>query len=140
MKILLAVDGSEYTKKMVSYLTSHPEMVSPSHQYTALTVQPPLPPRARAVVGKAEVDAYYAEEADAVLNGVQALLAPAGVQPERAMLVGSAGEEIAKFADEGGFDLVIMGSHGNGSLRSMVMGSVVTKVLAASKVPLLIVR
>ena len=140
MKVLLAVDGSEYTKKMLAYLGAHPELLGSSPQFTALTVQPALPPRARAMVGKAEVESYYAEEADKVLAAVDAQLAERSLKAERASLVGHAGEEIAKFAETGGFDLVVMGSHGNGSLTQLVMGSVATKVLANCKVPVLLVR
>ena len=140
MKVLLAVDGSEYTKKMLAYLGAHPELLGGSPQFTALTVQPALPPRARAMVGKSEVESYYAEEADKVFVGVEAQLNERKLKAERASLVGHAGEEIAKFADAGGFDLVVMGSHGNGSLSNLVMGSVATKVLATCKVPVLLVR
>ena len=52
MKILLAVDGSSFTKKMLAYLTTHLEMFSGDVEFTALTVQGTLPPRARAAVGK----------------------------------------------------------------------------------------
>jgi nucleotide-binding universal stress UspA family protein len=140
MKILLAVDGSAYTQKMLAYLGAHPELLSGSPAFTALTVQAPLPPRARAMVGKAEVEAYYAEEADKVLSAVEATLAQQNYTMQRASVVGFAGEEIAKFADAGGFDLLIMGSHGNGTFSNLVMGSVATKVLAASKVPVLLIR
>lgn len=44
MKILLAVDGSEYTKKMLAYLTTHDELFSTHNRYTVLTVNPQLPP------------------------------------------------------------------------------------------------
>ena len=37
MKILLAVDGSDYTRRMLSYLTTHDELLGPGHRYTALT-------------------------------------------------------------------------------------------------------
>ena len=131
MKILLAVDGSAYTQKMLAYLGAHPPLLS---------VQAPLPPRARAMVGKAEVDAYYAEEADKVLAAVEATMSQQNYKVQRASLVGNAGEEIAKFADAGKFDLVLMGSHGHGTLGNLVMGSVATQVLALSKVPVLLVR
>jgi nucleotide-binding universal stress UspA family protein len=62
------------------------------------------------------------------------------VTVERASKIGSAGEEIAKFAENGQFDLIIMGSHGQGSFSNLVMGSVATKVLAACKVPVLLIR
>ena len=140
MKILLAVDGSAYTQKMLAYLGAHPELLSGTPDFTALTVQAPLPPRARAMVGKAEVEAYYAEEADKVLSAVEATLAQQNYKMQRASVVGFAGEEIAKFADAGGFDLLIMGSHGQGALSNLVMGSVATQVLAGCKVPVLLVR
>ena len=57
MKILLAVDGSAYTKKMLAYLTVHAELFAAVTYYTVFTAQPPLPPRARAAVGKEIADA-----------------------------------------------------------------------------------
>ena len=52
MNILLAVDGSTYTKRMLAYLATHSELFATGNDYTVLTVQPQLPPRARAAVGK----------------------------------------------------------------------------------------
>ena len=54
--------------------------------------------------------------------------------------VGPAGELIARAASEGGFDLVLMGSHGHGALANLVLGSVATQVLARCQVPVLLVR
>ena len=47
---------------------------------------------------------------------------------------------IAKLAEDGRFDMVVMGSHGHGAWANLVMGSVTTQVLANCKVPVLIVR
>ena len=74
MNILLAVDGSPYTKKMLAYLVTHNEIFNASAQYTVLTVQPPLPPRARAAVGKDVVNNYHAEEAEKVMAPVRKFL------------------------------------------------------------------
>ncbi|MFZ3125696.1 MAG: universal stress protein [Acidovorax sp.] len=140
MNILLAVDGSAYTKKMLAYLAAHEELLGGTHEYTVLTVQPPLPPRARAALGKEVVDTYYAEEAEKILAPVSKFMTRHGVQPNCMVKVGHVGETIAKVADTGKFDLLVMGSHGHGALGTLVMGSVTTQVLAHSKVPLLIVR
>ena len=140
MNILLAVDGSKYTKKMLAYLTTHDEFFSVNNTYTVLTVQPALPPRARAAVGKDVVNSYYADETDKVLAPVAKFLARHDINAKCEWKVGQAGETSAKFADDGKFDLLMMGSHGNGALGSLVMGSVATKVLAQSKVPVLLVR
>lgn len=140
MKILLAVDGSPYTQKMLNYLASHPEMLGSTHAYTAITVQSALPPRARNALGKDVVDEYYAEEAAKVLDPVCEFLAKHNVKVTRQAEVGPAGELIAKAATEGGFDLLVMGAHGHGALGNLVMGSVSTKVLASSTLPVLLVR
>ena len=141
MKILLAVDGSPYTKKMLAYLAAHDELITAGrHEYTALTVQAALPPRARAALSKELVDEYYAEEAAKVLDPVRAFMGQSGLAPTCQCQVGPAGETIAKFAEDGKFDLVIMGTHGHGSLGKLVMGSVSTQVLAGCSVPVMLIR
>ncbi len=140
MNILLAVDGSPYTKKMLAYLAAHEELLGNSHTYSVITVQSALPARARAALGKGEVDKYYAEEADKVLNPVVKFLSRKNVEPQRIVKVGPVGESIAKAAEAGNFDLLVMGSRGHGALATLVMGSVTTQVLAYGGVPVLIVR
>ena len=140
MKILLAVDGSAFTKKMLAYVTTHPELFGTDNDFTVLTVQPPLPPRARAMVGKEAVDGYYAEESQKVLDPVMKFLQRHSLKVRGAVKVGHAAEVIAKTAETGKYDMLIMGSHGHGSRANLVMGSVATKVLAHSTVPLLLVR
>ena len=140
MKILLAIDGSSYTQKMLAYMTTHDSLFGKHNEYTLLTVQPPLPPRARAAVGKEIVDSYYADEAGKVMTPAIEFLAPLGLTVKSEWKVGPAGETIAAHADEGKFDLLVMGSHGHSSLGNLIMGSVTTQVLARSKVPVLLVR
>lgn len=140
MKILLAVDGSEYTKKMLAYLTTHEGLFNATNQYTIFTAQPALPPRARAAVGKEIVDKYHTEEAEKILGPVSKFLLRHGIDAKSQWKVGPAGETVAKFAQAGKFDLVVMGSHGHGALTNLVMGSVATRVLANCSVPVLMVR
>jgi nucleotide-binding universal stress UspA family protein len=139
MKILLAVDGSPYTKKMLAYLTTH-DLFTKGNDFTVFTVQPILPPRARAAVGKEIANKYYAEEAEKVLSPVTKFLLRHNIDAKSSWKPGHAGETIADFANNGQFDMVIMGSHGHGTLVNLVMGSVATKVLALCKMPVLLVR
>ena len=140
MKILLAVDGSPYTKKMLAYLTTHLEMFSGDNEFTALTVLGTLPPRARAALGKEVVDTYYAEEAKKVLEPVIKFLTRHNLKVKSLSKIGNAGDTIAKTAESGNYDLVMMGSRGHGALGALVMGSVATRVLAHCKTPVLLVR
>ncbi|MCX7239577.1 MAG: universal stress protein [Burkholderiales bacterium] len=140
MKILLAVDGSAFSKKMLAYLSTHEQFFSPSNDYTVFTVQPALPPRARAAVGKEIVSHYHSEEAEKVLAPIGKFLLRHGINANSTWKIGPVGPSIAHLAESGKFDLVIMGSHGHGALASLVMGSVATQVLANCKVPVLLVR
>jgi nucleotide-binding universal stress UspA family protein len=140
MKILLAVDGSPFSKKMLAYLGTHDSLLSRDHSYTVFTAQAALPGRARAAVGKEIVDSYYAEESEKVLGPISKFLLRHGIDAKTSWKVGPAGPAIAKLAEQGKFDLVIMGSHGHGALYKLVMGSVATQVLAHCKVPVLLVR
>ncbi len=140
MKILLAVDGSAYTKRMLAYLATHEGVFSPNNDYTVLTVQYAVPPRARAAVGKDVVESYYKEEAEKIISPVDKFLVRHGISAKSVWKVGAIGETIGKFADSGKFDMLIMGSHGHGALVNLVMGSVATQVLAHCKTPVLLVR
>jgi nucleotide-binding universal stress UspA family protein len=140
MKILLAVDGSAYSKKMLAYLGTHEALLSPGHDYTVFTAQPDLPARAKAVVGKEVVKSYQSEEAEKVLAPVAKFLLRHGINAKTDWKVSAAGPAIAKLADSGKFDLLVMGSHGHSALGNLVMGSVTTQVLAHCKTPVLLVR
>ena len=94
MKILLAVDGSAYTQKMLAYLTSHQEMLGTGHEYTIITVQPLLPPRARAALGRDVVEQYYDEESTKILQPVQEFLNGRGVQVQSISKVGPIADTI----------------------------------------------
>lgn len=140
MKILLAVDGSAYTKKMLAYLATHEALFSPANEYTLFTVQQPFPARVKSVVGADVTRKYHEDEAEKVLAPTFKFLVRHGLNPTSSWKLGHPGDAISKFAEAGKFDLVVMGSHGHGTLGNLVMGSVATQVLAHCKVPLLLVR
>lgn len=140
MKILLAVDGSEYTRKMLDYVIANKSLFDASHRYTLFTAQPALPPHARSALGANVVHDYHEDEAKKVLEPAMAQLAAAGLNADSAWKAGHVGDTIAARAKEGGYDMVIMGSHGHGALGRLVMGSVSTQVLAQCGVPVLLIR
>jgi nucleotide-binding universal stress UspA family protein len=141
VKILLAVDGSSYTKKMLAYISTHAELFGQAgNDFHAFTVEPAVPPRARSALGSEVVNQYYAEDSEKTLAPVCKFLARHGIDAKSSYKVGHAGEEIAAMANKGKFDMVVMGSHGHGALASLMMGSVASRVLANCEVPVLLVR
>ena len=140
MKILIAVDGSPFTKRMLAYLSAHDEFPGRSHDYTVFTAVPPVPPRAAAVLDKQTLTDYYADEAEKVLKPIRTFLAKQDIKADFSFKTGSVSEAITQMAEKGKFDLLVMGSHGHGTLTNLVLGSVATKVLAHCRVPVLLVR
>ena len=140
MKILIAADGSTYTKRMLAYLAAHDELLGPKHDYTVVHSVLAVPPRATAFVGSDVVRQYYEDEAEAVFKPIREFFTQQGITAEFVRTVSHAGESIAKLAEDGKFDLLVMGSHGHGELVNLVLGSVATKVLAKCSTPVLLIR
>ena len=140
MKILVAVDGSPFTKRMLAYLTAHDEWLGGQHAYTVLHTVPAVPPRAASVLDKTLLKSYYEEEGEKVFKPIRSFFKKQGVQAEFVAKVGAAADTIAAVATKGEYDLLIMGSHGHNTLGNLVMGSVATRVMAHCKTPVLLVR
>jgi len=54
--------------------------------------------------------------------------------------MGNAVDCILEEAQTGGFDLIVMGSHGHAGLRHAIMGNTVKQVVGRSAIPVLVVR
>ena len=140
MKILVAVDGSKYTNRMLAWWAAHEELLSEAHNCTVLTVVPQIPPYAASAVKRELLLSYYSDEGEKILKPVRAFL---DQQKKTATFLSKAGivpEVIAQMAQRDSFDLVLMGSHGHSSVGNLVMGSTATRVLAACKTPVLLIR
>ena len=140
MKILAAVDGSAYTKRMLAYLAAHDEWLGAHHRYTLLTVVPALPSRAAAAIDKATLQAWHDEAAEKVFKPLRTFFQKQGLDATFVAKVGAPADSIASLSVKGGYDLLMQGSHGHGALINLVTGSVATQVLALCKTPVLLIR
>lgn len=140
MKILLAADGSVYTRHAVKFLIRNRGMFGTKLELCLLHVRPPLPGRATAVLARSAVNRYYSDETRKALSAAKRTLDRKRIPYKEMHLIGDPGPAIAGYARKGRFSVVIMGSHGESALRNLVLGSVASKVLANCRVPVLIVR
>ena len=140
MKILLAVDGSVYTKRMLSYLGAHEGLFAADAKYTAITVIAPVTPNVTHFIDKEALDAYYEEEARKILKSVQTFAKRYKRIVTSQHRIGHAADVIAKLATTGKFDLLMMGSHGHSGVKSLLLGSVSSRVMARCATPTLIIR
>jgi nucleotide-binding universal stress UspA family protein len=124
---------------MLDYLASH-NWLRAGNEIAVLAVVLPLPHRAAAFATEDIVQNYYFDDAEQVLRPVRDYLKEHAVDARCDYVIGHPGKRIAQAADEGGYDLVVMGSHGHGAVASLVLGSVATQVLASCKTPVLLIR
>jgi nucleotide-binding universal stress UspA family protein len=140
MKVLIAADGSKFTKKALAFLTANPELVGEDGELVVLHVQPLLPPRVKTLAGAGAVHEYHKEEAQKVIAPIERFLARHELRYRTSWFVGSPSDEIVRAAHKEKAAMIVMGTHGHGVLARALMGSVAQRVLTQSDVPVLLVR
>ena len=140
MKILLPIDGSEYSKNASDFVASRTTVLGNNPTIELLNIQVPLPARASRLVGREALDRYYEEEADKVFTSARKVLKRDNITVTEAYRIGAPDEMIAQEADKLPADLIVMGSRGLTALKGLIMGSVTTGVLARTKCPVLLLR
>jgi len=78
--------------------------------------------------------------ADRRLAASKAIAEKQGVRIETSVLTGTPAHTIAKHAKAGGFDLIVMGTHGRTGVSHVFMGSVAERVVRTAPCPVLTVR
>jgi nucleotide-binding universal stress UspA family protein len=142
--ILLATDGSvacdQAARVAVGLARTH------GARLTALYVIDPYPylgmGQANPLAFQAYISAAHTHAGKAL--GRAAELCDDGGPPismeTRIVEEATAAHGIAQTAHDEACDLVVIGSHGHGALRKLVLGSVTTRVLAEATMPVLVVR
>jgi len=63
-----------------------------------------------------------------------------GIKHDMEIRTGHVAQEIVACADKGKFDLIILGSKGRGAFADLLLGSVVQRVLALARQPVVVVK
>lgn len=140
MKILLAADGSPFTKKALAWLTVNQPLNADSDELIILNVQPPVPPRVKSVLGADAVRTYHKEEALKVTAPIERFLKRHDIKFRVTSVVGHAVDEILRHAQREKVHQIVMGTHGRGALGRALLGSVAQGVVAGCTVPVLLVK
>jgi nucleotide-binding universal stress UspA family protein len=140
MKILLAADGSKFTKKALAYITANENLCGPDDELLVFNVQPAVPPRVKSMLGAAAVNEYHAEDARKVLGPIETFLKRHKLGFRTAWKVGSASAELLAAAKREKVNLIVMGTHGHGAIGRALMGSVAQRVVTDCDVPVLLVK
>lgn len=140
MKILLAADGSKFTKKALAFLVTHEGLLEKDGELHVLYVQPSLPPRVKSALTREMTQSYYLDEAEKVLMPIRKFLQRHPVTFQADWVAGVAADEIIQAATIDKAHLIVMGTHGYGALARMVLGSVAQRVVSSAEIPVLLVK
>ena len=77
------------------------------------------------------------EDAKTALRAIAKRLADKGIETRVAAASGPVAEEILRFAQKDGSDLIAISTHGRGALGRAILGSVTDKIIHSSKIPTL---
>jgi nucleotide-binding universal stress UspA family protein len=145
-KALIATDGSEFA---LAAAQRAKEILDANLEFTLLTVvPPPVMPVGAPVTGieaapiatpetTEEITEAYREEADENLERTARAL---GGDVQRRTEFGDAATEICRVAEDDRFDVIVVGSHGSGFVKRVLMGSVSQHLLHHAPCPVLVVR
>ena len=138
-KILIATDGSDYTKSAIDYGVELAKNTG-AKLYAIYVID-------TAAFASIPMDAAWEsmyellkQEGDEATAYVADKAQAEGLEVERHTVEGHPAEEIRKFAENNSVDLIVMGTLGKSGLDRFLLGSVAEKVVRTSKIPVLIVR
>jgi nucleotide-binding universal stress UspA family protein len=140
LKLLIAVDGSEHARHAIEAAArmarAQPVQALLLNVADALVFYGDLPPFDAQAVEQAQRTRQQQVLAEAKAQALAAGLA----QVEVLGVTGFPADEIVHAAAERGVDQIVMGTHGQGALRSLFLGSVAQRVVHLAKVPVLLVK
>jgi nucleotide-binding universal stress UspA family protein len=142
-KILVAVDGSEHSVHAVRYLIGLIQeggLLGGNVEVNLVNVQPLLPTRIAHDMDEDEIANYYGDKSTEDLQKAVALLKQEGIAFRQHELQGDAARKIVACSKALECDSIILGSHGNGFLTGIFLGSVAAKVVQLSDIPVTLVK
>ena len=140
MRILMPVDGSEYSQAAVAFVASRVTLLEKPTEVELLNVQYPVPPRAARAAGKDLMLSWHEAEAARILKPSFSTLKRAGADARSRYVVGTVAEDLAGIVANDPADLIVMGSHGHTGLKKLLLGSVASAVAVSCTKPLLLFR
>jgi nucleotide-binding universal stress UspA family protein len=140
MKVLVPIDGSSPSKRAIRHLLQLGQAHEPLELHLLNVQESADAPQLMRFRKAEEIEQAQLDHGASVLAFAKRQLDRAGVKYHAHVVIGDPAEKIAEFAKKGRFDKIIMGTHGRGGIAGLLMGSVATKVLHLTSVPVTLVK
>jgi nucleotide-binding universal stress UspA family protein len=140
-KVLVPIDGSDSSMRALQYAIRLAKENATTELHIVNAHEPPI------VYG--EIAVYLSEEkarefqrqhSEDILKPAIEMARVAGIRFATDILVGNIAKVISRRAEEIGCDSIIMGTHGMGAIANLLMGSIATKVIHLTHLPVTLVK
>jgi len=138
-KILIATDGSEYTKNAVDYGID----LAKNTDAKLLTIYVVDTAAFASIPMDAAWESMYEllrQEGDVAMKYVAEKAGEEGMEVEANIIEGHPADEIIKYSEKNSISVIVLGTLGKSGLDRFLLGSVAEKVVRNSKIPVLVVR
>ena len=142
-KILIATDGSEYIKKVVTHAIELAKLSGAElHAVYVMDIRIDYGPKSylSTDLSTESLENFLRHEGEEATKYIEEQAGEEGFSVEKWIVKGHPAEEILKLADEQSVDIIVMGTLGRSSIEKFVLGSVADKVIRNSRIPVLTVR
>lgn len=134
------MDGSETSDRAVEKLIKRIDWYKEIPEFHLLNVQFPRYGNVTLLIDKETIDMYHQEEGMKELRSARKLLDRAGLPCRFHITVGTPPDMIVRYAEEINCDQIVIGPRGLGAVEGLLLGSVASKVMQLSTVPVLLIK
>jgi nucleotide-binding universal stress UspA family protein len=140
-KILVAIDGSGSSDRVIDFLIGKSNSYKEPLEVHLLNAQLPIAGvNVKMFISSDSLNQYYREEGTTALKRAREKLDAAGISYVHHIGIGDPAEVVVNYAKSKRCDQILMGSRGLGSVSGLVLGSVATKVLHLTDLPVMLIR
>ena len=141
-RVLIPIDGSDCALRGVALVISKRALyLSPDDlEIHLINVQTPFSNDISRFVNHEQISEFHRQQSEEALHGACQLLDAAGIKYHCHLEVGHIAETITALANSLACDQIVMGTHGRGAFKELVMGSIPLKVLALTPLPVLLIK
>jgi nucleotide-binding universal stress UspA family protein len=140
LKFLFPVDGSDASNRAITEFIIRIDWYREVPEIHLLNVQFPQRGNIPLFIDKESIDRYHQEEGMKELRAARELLDEAKLPSHYHIAVGDPPDVIMQYGKEMGFDQIILGPRGLGAVKRILLGSVASKVIELSTIPVLLIR
>lgn len=137
---LIAIDGSPPCLRALEYAIQDAATRKEAPHIYLVNVQSALSPNVTRFIDGKTVEDFHRDNGEQNLAAAKERLGATDLPYSGHVMVGEAAPSLVQFCQDKGCRMIIIGTHGFGTMIGMVMGSVATKVVHLASVPVLLIK